>query len=94
MGYQRLKVVFDGPPAPESGRFIEVEREDGSSVCAGEWEDLQDGTWALWLRVIDEDVFVRHTMGDGPTYAQPTDPPMGIGGHAETVHDIHIPREE
>ncbi|KKN24629.1 hypothetical protein LCGC14_0893130 [marine sediment metagenome] len=56
MGYQRLKVVFDGPPGHESGRFLEVEREDGSSVRAGNWEDLGDGTWALWLRVIDEDV--------------------------------------
>jgi hypothetical protein len=58
MRYQRLKVVFDGPPAPESGRFIEVEREDGSSVSAGKWEELEDGSWALWLRVIDEDVSI------------------------------------
>ena len=56
MGYQRLKIVFDGPPDNLPGRFIEVEREDGRSVSAGEWEDLGDGTWALWLRVIDEDV--------------------------------------
>jgi len=56
MGYQRLKVVFDGPPGAESGRFIEVEKEDGSSVNAGQWEELEDGTWALWLHVIDEDV--------------------------------------
>ena len=56
MGYQRLKVVFDGPPGPESGRFIEIEKEDGLSVKAGEWEELEDGRWALWLRVIDEDM--------------------------------------
>ena len=56
MGYRRLKVVFDGPPGPKPGRFIEVEKEDGSSVNAGEWKELEDGRWALWLRVIDEDV--------------------------------------
>jgi len=58
MRYQRLKVMFDGPPGPESGRFIEVEKEDGSSVNAGKWEELEDGRWALWLRVIDEDVSI------------------------------------
>lgn len=56
MGYQRLRVVFDGPPGPESGRFIEVEREDGSSVSVGEWEKCNDGLWALCLRVLDDDI--------------------------------------
>jgi len=56
MGYQNIKVIFDGPPAHKSGRFIETEREDGSSIKVGEWKDLEDGTWALCLRVIDEDV--------------------------------------
>ena len=56
MGYQRLRVVFDGPPGPEAGRFVEVEREDGSGVDAGEWKDIGGGMWALYLNVIDEDV--------------------------------------
>lgn len=67
MGYQRLKVIFDGPPGAEPGRFVEVEREDGRSVNAGEWEDLGNGMWALCLRVIDEDVKPRED-------AEPTAP--------------------
>lgn len=57
MGYQKLAVVFDGPPGPETGRFVEIEREDGSSVKAGRWEErTEDGLWVLHLRVIDEDI--------------------------------------
>lgn len=40
-------VVFDGPPSAESGRFVEVEDEQGRSFNAGEWIDRGDGTWAL-----------------------------------------------
>jgi hypothetical protein len=41
-------VVFDGPPSHESGRFVEVEDEQGRSFDAGEW--IQDGD--LWrLRI-------------------------------------------
>ena|GEM_PF-2372040 len=40
-------VVFDGPPSRESGRFVEVEDEQGRSFEAGEWIDRGDGLWAL-----------------------------------------------
>lgn len=40
-------VVFDGPPGPESGRFIEVESPESASIAVGEWIDRGDGTWAL-----------------------------------------------
>ena len=40
-------VVFDGPPGPESGRFVEVETEGGKSIRAGEWIERPDGYWAL-----------------------------------------------
>lgn len=42
-----LNIIFDGPPGPEAGRFIEVETEDGRSVCAGEWSQRPDGHWSL-----------------------------------------------
>lgn len=43
----RVYVRFDGPPAPESGRFVEVER-DGFSIRYGMW--FQDGNdWLLVL---------------------------------------------
>ena len=45
--YETLHVVFDGPPGPQSGRFIEVETPDGRGVNAGEWHEREDGYWEL-----------------------------------------------
>ena len=42
-----VDIVFDGPPGPESGRFVEVENERGRSVDVGEWIHRPDGYWAL-----------------------------------------------
>jgi hypothetical protein len=42
-------IVFDGPPGPEAGRFIEVEDGNGRSVSVGEWIERDDGLWALRL---------------------------------------------
>ncbi len=42
-----VTVVFDGPPGPEPGRFIEVENpETGESIKLGEWYEI-DGLWYL-----------------------------------------------
>ena len=48
---QFIDIVFDGPPGPISGRFIEVEDSTGASIAYGEWIDRKDGTWAL--RMVD-----------------------------------------
>lgn len=42
-------VVFDGPPSHESGRFVEVETEDGHGRGVGEWEEhpTAPGLWRL-----------------------------------------------
>ncbi len=42
-----IDIVFDGPPAHESGRFIEVEDDAGNSISIGEWVARNDGYWAL-----------------------------------------------
>jgi len=42
-----LNIIFNGPPGPEGGRFIEVETDDGHSVRAGEWSQRPDGHWRL-----------------------------------------------
>ena len=42
-----IDVVFDGPPGPEAGRFVEVEDASGKSVKFGEWVHQEDGYWAL-----------------------------------------------
>lgn len=42
-------IVFDGPPGPESGRFVEVEDMHGNSVDSGRarWTHCPDGYWRL-----------------------------------------------
>lgn len=41
-----IRIIFDGPPGPTAGRFVEVENEKGESISVGEWK--QDGQlWAL-----------------------------------------------
>lgn len=42
-----IDIVFDGPPGPTCGRFIEVENSAGASISAGEWVDRGEGLWAL-----------------------------------------------
>ena len=44
-----IRIVFDGPPGPEAGRFVEVEDEKGCSIDAGEWRKRDDGYWELVL---------------------------------------------
>jgi len=48
-----LHIIFDGPPGPTAGRFVECENSDGYSVNAGEWHERRDGLWEL--------VIPRHT---------------------------------
>lgn len=42
-----IDVVFDGPPGPEAGRFVEVEDMSGKSVGVGQWINRGNGMWAL-----------------------------------------------
>ena len=48
-----LHIVFDGPPAPESGRFVEVENSEGRSINIGEWRERSDGLWELVIKRMD-----------------------------------------
>lgn len=45
-----INIVFDGPPGAQTGRFVEVEDDDGQSLSVGEWVpygDSQPGWWKL-----------------------------------------------
>jgi len=44
---EAVHVVFDGPPGPTAGRFVECETPDGKSINAGEWREREDGFWEL-----------------------------------------------
>lgn len=49
-----IDIVFDGPPGPEAGRFVEVENARGQSINFGRWLKREDGYWVL--RFTEEDV--------------------------------------
>ena len=42
-----VDIVFDGPPGPDAGRFVEVEDHIGMSISLGDWIKRDDGFWAL-----------------------------------------------
>src|SRR5712671_1104000 len=44
MMMEYIDIVFDGPPGPESGRFVEVENAAAESIKCGEWRPR-----ARWL---------------------------------------------
>ena len=44
---QPINIIFDGPPGPEAGRFVEIELDSGESVTIGEWSQRPDGLWSL-----------------------------------------------
>ena len=52
---QAINIVFDGPPSHIPGRFVEIETDDGESICAGEWIERNDGLWALRISELPED---------------------------------------
>lgn len=43
----KLSIIFDGPPGAVSGRFVEVEDENGQSMNAGTWRERSAGLWSL-----------------------------------------------
>ena len=45
-----IDIVFDGPPGPEPGRFVEVEDANGNSLRFGQWIERKDGTWVLRIK--------------------------------------------
>jgi len=52
--YRPINIIFDGPPGPESGKFVEVETDDGKSINAGEWIKREDGFWSLRITQLPE----------------------------------------
>lgn len=44
---QVVDVLFDGPPGPECGRFVEVNDLTGASMNVGDWIDYGQGLHSL-----------------------------------------------
>ncbi len=55
-----IHILFDGPPGPQSGRFIDVEdHRTRESIGVGGWEeDPERPGWWMLVLVVEED-FVR-----------------------------------
>ena len=47
---EKIRIVFDGPPGPVCGRFVEVENEHGEGMSLGEWK--QEGEF--WYLEFDD----------------------------------------
>lgn len=47
-----INVIFDGPPDHESGRFVEVEDDQGRSIRVGDWSQRTNGLWALRIEAL------------------------------------------
>jgi hypothetical protein len=63
-----IDIVFDGPPGPEAGRFVDVEDASGKSINFGEWLQRPDGYWVLRIATpLAEDLkaLLRVTEHDG-----------------------------
>ena len=56
---QAINIIFDGPPGPEAGRFVEVETDDGKSIKIGEWEERPDGMWALRIDAAEQKCYAE-----------------------------------
>jgi hypothetical protein len=74
MTTQKIRVIFDGPPSHESGRFVEVETLDGKSINLGKWINNGNGMWALEFEVVtDSTPMVKHlpdSLHEASRYAE------------------------
>ena len=63
--YPNIHVVFDGPPSHESGRFVEVELDNGHSVCRGEWIERSPNEKGViyWDLVMPDYVALQRSIG-------------------------------
>ena len=62
-----IDIVFDGPPGPKAGRFVEVEDHTGHSINFGEWIKRPDGYWALRIMATDEYQLLSPSDSEGTT---------------------------
>ncbi|HEY0693223.1 MAG TPA: hypothetical protein VGD71_29790 [Kribbella sp.] len=71
---QAINIVLDGPPdlTAGSGRFVEVEIDDGHSIAIGAWTQRPDGYWSL--RIDGVPIPQQPSTTDRPDEAATGDP--------------------
>lgn len=75
-----IDIIFDGPPGPDGGRFVEVEDDKGESLAVGHWTQRKDGYWALRL-------YKGHTHVAGTTVGKHIDECARCG--CDLRHPVH-----
>lgn len=76
-----FEIVFDGPPGPVAGRFVDVEDAvTRAGLNVGTWIDRGDGYWAL--RITVPDVHTVDVDGKIVTLTLPE------GHHAENADEL------
>jgi hypothetical protein len=78
-----VDIVFDGPPGPEPGHFVEVENSEGASIRFGEWVQRSDGYWVL--RLHGYNLNGEMTASDAAT--EPNPRACCVCGFGEKEHD-------
>jgi hypothetical protein len=79
-GQEALFVVFDGPPGPEAGRFVDVETADGANPAGGsglDWQHRADGYWTLGpisARIREVEIDLPAAEGRDYQWPQPARP--------------------
>ena len=48
-----IKIIFDGPPGHDSGRFVEVHDIEDKSIGVGTWRERDDRLWELDIGGVD-----------------------------------------
>lgn len=64
MPTETIDIVFDGPPAHESGRFVDTCDLNGEPIGVGEWVDRENDLWAL--RIVTASGQFVDVVCDGP----------------------------
>lgn len=77
MTVEEIRIIFDGPPGPKGGRFVEVEDTQGYSIRAGQWRKRPDELWELQI------ILPRHPHRSGE------DDACAICGH-DLRHAVHL----
>lgn len=60
-----VDIVFDGPPGPTAGRFVEAENDKRASIRIGDWILRDDGYWVLRIRVAGQPEANANTEDSG-----------------------------
>lgn len=86
-----IDILFDGPPGPTAGRFVEIEDHRGRSIQAGEWVE-RGAYWALRIPQPDPTLTLMELMVTQGQLQAAMGHPTGHGeaGFKENMLHAHV----